>query len=275
MHHRQTYNRAPSRLCALDIETVAPPSPDVSFPPWPTHRPVVASLLTADQMPYGQWAFAVESVTFDDQSAALRRIDDLLASRRCLTFNGRGFDLPVLAMAAGRASLFECRNLTDAWASHRYSGSHIDLADLVTNFGSAPRTSLELLCEAADIPVKTNGHGGDVEVMLREQGIEAVRKYCEEDVASTLVLFAIVQGLRSNDPAYAASLIGDFANWVGDANLEHLASFRHLSGKAVLERTRLLHRVDEGLRLLDEEAMVAYFDQQSRAAANLSRKTAG
>lgn len=266
MHFKQTYNQVPSKLCALDIETLAPVVPDGGFPPWPTHRPVVASLLTADQVAYGQWKFAIESVTFDDETAAIQRIDELLTGRRCLTFNGRGFDLPVLAMTASRASVYHCSHLTDAWTSNRHRGSHIDLADVVSNYGAAPRASLELLCESAGVPVKTCGHGGDVATMLQEQGIDAVRRYCEEDVGSTLILFSMVQALRSGDPAYAASLVCDFANWVGDAGLEHLDEFRKLSGNAVLERVRLLHRVEEGVRAFDDRATGRYFDEQARAA---------
>ena len=157
---------------------------------WPLHRPLVASLLAADQVEYGQWQFAVESVEFDDEKAAITRIDELLGGKRCVTFNGKGFDLPVLALTAMRASAFNCRNLTDAWMSHRFSGSHIDVADLISCFGAAPRVSLEMLCEAAAIPVKTQGHGSDVAEMLRDQGLRAVSRYCEEDVASTLILFA-------------------------------------------------------------------------------------
>lgn len=270
MHYKQTYNQAPSRIAVLDIETLAPPAPSGGFPPWPTHRPLVASVLSADQVQYGQWQFAVESVEFGDERAGLSRIDELLTGRRCVTFNGKGFDLPVLAMTAMRASTFDCSNITDSWASHRYTGSHIDVADLITNFGAAPRVSLEMLCEAAQIPVKLNGHGGDVAEMLRDQGIAAVRRYCEEDVGSTLVLFAMVQAMRANDTRYAASLIGDFANWVGDAGLEHLDEFRRLSGNAVLERVRLVHRVEEGIRALSERATVQYFDEQARIASKSS-----
>ncbi len=260
MHFRQTYNQAPTRLAVLDIETLAPPSPTGQFPPWPTHRPIVASLLVADQAKYGQWQFAIESVCFEDERAAIARIDELLKGRRCITFNGKGFDLPVLVMTALRASMYDCRNLTDNWTSHRFSGNHIDVADMISGYGSAPRVGLEMLCEAANVPVKCNGHGGDVAEMLRDQGIAAVKRYCEEDVGSTLILFAMVQGLRANDGAYSASLIGDFANWVADAGLDHLAEFQKLSGNAVLERVRLLHRVEEGLRALDDRETVRCFE---------------
>ena len=145
--------------------------------------------------------------------------------------------------------------------SHRYSGTHIDVADVITNFGAAPRVNLGMLCEAAGIPVKVNGHGSDVAEMFRDQGIAAVKRYCEEDVASTLILFAMVQALRSNDPSYAASLIGDFVSWSGDAGLEHLEEFRKLADNAVRERVRLLHRVNEGIRALNDRAQTRYFDK--------------
>lgn len=266
MHFRSTYNQAPSRLACLDIETQAPAQPDGGFPPWPLHRPLVASVLCADQAAYGEWQFAIESVRFDDERAAIKRIDEQLDGRRLLTFNGKGFDLPVLTMTAMRASAFECRNLTDAWASQRYKGSHLDLADMISGYGSAPRAKLETLCEAAGIPVKENGHGGDVAEILRDQGIRAVELYCEEDVTATLVMFALVQSLRSNDPAYAASLVADLANWVVDAGLEHLGAFHSMSGNATLERARLAHRVDEGIRSLDERATVAFFDDETSAS---------
>ena len=122
-----------------------------------------------------------------------------------------------------------------------------------------------MLCESSGIPVKGNGHGGDVADMLQEEGIEAVKRYCEEDVTSTLALFALVQGLRSNDPAYASSLIGDLATWIADSSLEHLNSFRCLSWNTERARIRLLHRVDEGIRALEDRATKAYFAEKTLA----------
>lgn len=275
MHFRQTYNQSPTKVCVIDIETLAPEAPGGGFPPWPTHRPIVASLLTADQVAYGQWTFAIESVVFDDEQAAIRRIDELLGGRRAISFNGRGFDFPVLSMTAMRAFIFDCRNLTDAWASHRFSGSHIDVADVISGFGSAPRVSLEMLCEAAGIPVKVNGHGGDVASMLRQQGIESVKRYCEEDVASTLILFAMVQALRTNDGTYAASLVGDFVTWSHDAGFDHLQEFQKLSGNAVMERLRLMHRLDEGIRALDDRATVNFFEAPTGKPAKFRHNSAG
>jgi DNA polymerase elongation subunit (family B) len=264
MHFKSKYTRGPSRIASLDIETVSP-SLQKGFPPYPTHVAKVASILTADQVAYGEWRFAIESVTFCDERAAIERIDELLAGRKCLTYNGKGFDLPVLGLVAMRASAFGCRNITEAWASPRFGGSHIDLADLISNFGSAPKVSLEMLCDAAAVPVKTNGHGCDVEHMLATQGIEAVKRYCEEDTCSTISLFALVQGLHGNDPAYGSSLIGDLVNWISDSGLVHLDDFRKMLGNPVRERNRLLHRVSEGIRDLEERATMAFFDEKPLA----------
>jgi hypothetical protein len=111
--------------------------------------------------------------------------------------------------------------------------------------------------------------------MLREQGIESVARYCEEDVASTLILFAMVQALRTNDAAYAASLIGDFVNWLQDSGLEHLEEFQKLSGNAVLERVRLLHRIEEGIGALDGRATASYFEAQSGTPLKSPQHLAG
>lgn len=258
----------PTSVAVLDIETLAPPAPNGGFPPWPTHRPLIASVLTADQVQYGEWKFGLESIEFDDEPAAIHRIDELLKGRRAVSYNGRGFDFPVLAATAMRCSAYECMNLTDAWASHRFSGGHMDLADVISGFGAAPRTGLEMLCNSLGISVKTNGHGANVAEMLRDRGIDAVKRYCEEDVASTLAAFAMVQALRSNRTSYAATLICDFANWVVDAGHAHLDAFRQLAGNSVLERARLQHRLDEGIAAMDDRATVAFW-----AAAEASSPT--
>ena len=62
-------------MVALDIETVSGEEmEDGGFPPWPTHMPVVASLLTADRDAYGEWQFAMQSVRFGEDEEALERV---------------------------------------------------------------------------------------------------------------------------------------------------------------------------------------------------------
>lgn len=163
------------RLCVLDIETISgEPMEDDSFPPWCLHTPVVASLLTADLDRHGEWAFDLESVRFVDNYDALDRIDDLLRGRSAITFNGRGFDFPVLMLTAQKARLFDLPALTAAATEPRYSSArHYDLADRVSGYGSARGASLERLCGALGIPAKTSVHGSDVGALYDQGEMEA------------------------------------------------------------------------------------------------------
>lgn len=54
----------PDRLVVIDCETIAPPTPNNEFPPWPVHDIIVTSLLSATRQRYGQWQFTLETVDF-------------------------------------------------------------------------------------------------------------------------------------------------------------------------------------------------------------------
>ena len=111
------------QLGVLDIETIAPATPDGSFPPWPLHLTLVASVLTATLQRYGEWRFAIESVNFQsDEAAAIERVSHLIENRRLITFNGREFDNPVLALTEMKHQKFEIVGMSAAWQSHRFSG---------------------------------------------------------------------------------------------------------------------------------------------------------
>lgn len=257
MRRSSAYRDPLTRLAVLDIETLSPDQPDGGFPPWPTHLPVVASILIAERRLYGEWHFQIESVPFDeDEAAAIDRIETLLDDCTLVTFNGRGFDLPVLALAAMRARQFKAGQIARSWSDHRFDGRSIDVADLAGNFGSARGGKLADVCAAIGVPCKRQGEGGNVAEMLQNEGIEAVSRYCEEDVSATLMVFAMMQGLRSGDEAWAATLICDFANWVTDAGHSHLATFAELGHNSELARLRLQHRVGVAVEALEEEMII-------------------
>lgn len=247
---QSTHSSPPTRLAVLDIETVAPATEDNSFPPWPTHRPVVASVLTADRHRYGQWQFGLESVTFEDGSAAIERVGHLIERRTVIGFNTRGFDLPVLALESMRHQRFDCPGLSLAWRANRYSGSHIDLLDVISSFGGARGANLAMLCGRLGISCKIDAHGSEVGEMMAAGKLDAVVRYCESDVAATLCLAGMVLALRHDEPTYAG-LISQFGTWVRERGLKHLAAFERLQGHAEFDRLSLLGIVDEGLEALD------------------------
>lgn len=258
MRYQPTRSARPERIAVLDIETIAPASPDGSFPPWPLHEPVVASILTADYKRYGQWSFALESVSFqEDPAAAIERVSHLIEGRTLVSFNGRGFDVPVLALTAMNHRSFGLGGLASAWHSHRFTGDHIDLADVVTGFGGAQRACLEVLCKVLAIPAKLDTHGSEVGAMMEQGRAEEVLQYCEQDVLSTLFLYAMIQGLRTADGCYAGSLITQAGLWAKRNGLAHLSAFERIDGHEALNRLSLLNIANEGLNSLEHRVQLA------------------
>ena len=113
-----------------------------------------------------------------------------------VTFNGRGYDLPVLELAAYRYGItlpewFNVQARSYEQARHRYNiQSHIDLMDLVSNFG-ASRVSggLNLLAHLIGKPGKTGVDGSMVQGFYDEGRVEEINDYCRCDVLDTYFVF--------------------------------------------------------------------------------------
>lgn len=236
-------------MAVLDIETISGEvMADNSFPPWPTHSPVVASILTADRDRDGRWAFGLTSVRFGEDPDPLETIDALCTGRSIVTFAGRNFDLPVLLLAGQRARAFHLRAIARAAAEPRFhSGLHYDLADRYSLFGGARGATLERLCEALDIPAKLTAHGDEVGAMYDAGEIEKIARYCEVDVASTLCLAAHMRAMETGNPAYHASLISQFVRWIREQGIEHLAPFTRVDDLDDLLATSLHGQIEVAL----------------------------
>lgn len=110
-----------------------------------------------------------------------------------VTWNGRGFDLPVIMTRAMKYG-FQC----PLWFGnrdnrYRYSDrGHIDVMDVISDFGAAQKIHLEQAAKMIGLPGKPDGvDGGSVEDMIAasEDGIYRVREYCLSDVLQTTVIF--------------------------------------------------------------------------------------
>jgi len=247
-----TQPRCPDRISVVDIETSAPPQPEDAFPPWPLHSPIVAGVLNATRERYCEWRFEMEVVNFVvDPTAAIERLSHLIEGRALVTFNGRGFDLPVLALTAMKQQRFDLVGLTNAWQAHRFHGHHYDLADMMSGYGAARGCSLEKLCSALGVPVKLDCDGSDVAELMAKRDFEAIDRYVSQDCAGTLCGFAAVEALRSNDPGYAGSLISQFGRWIADQGLEHLRPFERIRGHEEYERLSLLAMAEAAIAALD------------------------
>lgn len=232
-------------LCALDIETISNVfMEDGGFPPWPTHKCIVASMLTADLDNHGEWSFAVESVRFEGNPFALDRVNELLRGRSAVTMNGRGFDFPVLLLHAQRARKFKLHALTTAATEPRYwSARHYDLADKFSQYGGARGVSLERLCEALGIPVKIAAHGNEVGELHAAGQIDLIEQYCEQDVCSTILAMAFYRAVETGDPTYHAALTYQFARWAEQRG-EHLRLYADIEAPEDLMQLSLTAQID-------------------------------
>ncbi len=113
---------------------------------------------------------------------------------RLVSFNGRGFDLPVLkyrAMVHGVAAPF-LYDSGDKWNSYvqRYSNDwHCDLQDVLSDYGASARCRLNEICAALGFPGKLDTDGAQVSELWDAGAIKAIRDYCETDVLNTYLVY--------------------------------------------------------------------------------------
>jgi len=114
----------------------------------------------------------------------------------CLvTFNGRGFDLPVLELQALRHGIAAPAHF--AHRSRRSDDHHLDLQDFLTNRGDFRiRGGLNLLLKSMGMPGKTGIEGSQVQELFEAGRLDEIHHYCRCDVIQTYFLFLRVQLMR-------------------------------------------------------------------------------
>ena len=113
-----------------------------------------------------------------------------------VTFNGRGYDVPVLEISAFRFGLsipawFNVDSRAFEQSRNRYNhDSHLDLQDLLNNFGSfRMHGGLNLLANLIDKPGKTGIDGSQVQDLYNEGHVDQINDYCRCDVLDTYFVF--------------------------------------------------------------------------------------
>ncbi len=150
-----------------------------------------------------------------------------------VSFNGRGFDVPVLKYRAMVHSLSCPRwfsegdkwNNYDTRYSHKY---HLDLLEVLSDFGASARCSMHEVASAFGIPGKLETAGDDVRGMYENGQIDDIRNYCETDVCTTLLIFLRWQLFNGglSESAYARATLG-LRNYLEEeaASRPHLAQY--------------------------------------------------
>lgn len=107
---------------------------------------------------------------------------------RLVTFNGRGYDGPMLQIRSAQLGIRPSRDLLP----YRYDISeHCDLSDALTFMGCFnERYSLDYWCRRFDIESPKGGiDGSQVARFYREGRIEDIGEYCLRDVRATAQLY--------------------------------------------------------------------------------------
>jgi predicted PolB exonuclease-like 3'-5' exonuclease len=112
-----------------------------------------------------------------------------------VTFNGRGFDLPVLELHALRHGISAQAHFTQR--SRRFDDRHLDLQDFLTNYGDFRiRGGLNLLLKSIGLPGKTGIDGSRVQELYEAGSLDEIHRYCRSDVIQTYFLFLRVELMR-------------------------------------------------------------------------------
>ena len=249
--HRPSDDHATANTVTFDIETIVDDEPeDGSFPPWPRHRPVAAAFLRADWSSAG-YRFDLQTLIClpGEEVAFYDEVDRLLpAGATSVTYNGRGFDLPVLRLQAMTAGRFDVPGLSAHAQAGRYAATHCDLADQFSGYGSTKRVPLVELCQALGIPVKTSTHGSEVSDLWRGGDIGAIARYVGEDVIATYILWLHWSAFRAGDECKIAEPLADLARWLErKPDLAHLSAFATCAPALWARPRALLHRARSAL----------------------------
>ncbi|MEJ2246516.1 MAG: 3'-5' exonuclease [Acidobacteriota bacterium] len=173
------------------------------FFPVPFHIPISIATLQADEN-YRILSLGCLGADRFSESELIARFWQIFENVQTLvTFNGRGFDLPVMEIQALKHGLSLGRYFGAAQSRSSYRGSryndafHLDLCDYLSNFGAVyPRNSLNLLAKLIGLPGKYTIEGEDVEYLHRQGRHKEINQYCITDVLQTYLLFLRVELLR-------------------------------------------------------------------------------
>ena len=170
------------------------------FPKLPLHKIVCIGAVVAEKIDGGCRVQAIGAPHIGERperDLIVRFVDKIAELRpQLVTYNGNGFDLPVLRYRAmmHRVSApgLECRPYF-----RRYAEDCLDLCDALSSFDSRSKMKLNDLSRALGFPGKPEGmDGSEVDRYVQEGRIAEVALYCESDVVNTYRMWLLHELFR-------------------------------------------------------------------------------
>jgi predicted PolB exonuclease-like 3'-5' exonuclease len=145
---------------------------------------------------------------------------------KLVTFNGRGFDLPLLELAAFR---YGCSARDHFYNSrNRYNGNHLDLFDWLSNYGACRLAGgLDLLAKLIGRPGKMEVSGDQVYAMHQAGQLQQINDYCMFDTLDTYFVFLRTRVLAGEMTlGQEADLVQRARDWLTE-RADTLPALRH------------------------------------------------
>ncbi len=183
------------------------------------HKVVCISAVMADG--FGRF-LRVSTIEGENEEQIIAKFIDFINAKnpRLISFNGRGFDLPMLMVRAMRYNLCAYEYFAindkahgkDRWTNYRsrYDGVfHLDLLDHMSDFGSVRGVKMDHLCASFGLPGKYDVSGNQVFELYFNGDMAKIDEYCQSDTLNTYWLFLKYELLRGNIN------LSDYANYLG------------------------------------------------------------
>ncbi len=186
------------------------------FLPPHLHRVVAISCALRERDGVRVWSLGAAS---DGERDIVQRFFDGIEkyTPQLVSWNGSSFDLPVLHYRALFHAIPGCCywDLGDNNRDFKYNNylgrfhtRHLDLMDVLAGYQNRAWAPLDEIAQLCGLPGKLGMDGSQVYPAWRNGAIDAIRSYCETDVANTYLLFLRFQLIRGmlNADAYAKEL---------------------------------------------------------------------
>jgi len=152
-----------------------------------------------------------------------------------VTFNGRGFDLPLLTLAAFRFGVSSPRYFNDPdrfGFRYRFGTKHLDLLDWLTEYGACRmKGGLNLLAKMLGKPGKMETKGDQVAKLHAHGKVEEINDYCLHDVLDTYFVFLRTLVLMGSlDLEAEQRLVAETRSWLEERAAGQPALGRYLEG---------------------------------------------
>ncbi len=172
-----------------------------TFLPLPYHRLVALSAVIADE--YGRFIKVGDFGNgSNEEEDIIRHFFEFVERKnpRLVSFNGRGFDMPMLLIRAMKynisfAAYFDQNDPSlnkSKWENYRQRYAehfHTDLLDSLGSFGAVRNLRLDTLCTMSGIPGKYDVRGDQVTELYYRGEQEKINEYCQSDVLNTYWLY--------------------------------------------------------------------------------------